>query len=201
MKKYILISIFLLSGFVFGFDLRSLLVFPKTKDATLEVNYHYTRNSKYISEERDLKVVYSLGNPATLAIFDGEKALGTIYYDNSGKVVKQEFQGQVYEGVNLELKGTMPDYKEIGKKFESYKGKSVLVVTSVREHSQEDTKGHLIMRTVVNSTKKDYYDEETGLLVRQEITTDVVQRTFTVFDKEKPLNERSNRITELLEMK
>jgi len=201
MKKYILISIFLLSGFAFGFDLRSLLVVPKTKDASLEVNYHYTRNSRHISEEKDLKVFYTLGNPTTLAIFDGEKVLGTIYYDNSGRVVKQEFQGKVYEGVNLELKGTMPEYKEVERKSESYKGKSVLVVTSVRDHSQEDTKGHLIMQTVVNSTKKDYYDEETGLLVKQEITTDVVQKTFTVFDKKKPLNERVNRVTELLEMK
>jgi hypothetical protein len=201
MKRFALISIFLLLGIAYGFDLQSLLVVPKTKNATVEVNYHYSRSSKYGSEERDLRAVYNMGNPVSLTISEGDKPLGTIYYDNQGKVVKQEFQGKVFEGVNLEVKGTMPEYKVVEKKPVSYKGKGALVVTSVREHSQEDTKGHLVMRTVVNSTKKDYYDEETGLLLRQEITTDVVQKTFTVFDKEKPLNERVNRISEVLEAK
>ncbi len=201
MKRFALISIFLLLGIAYGFDLQSLLVVPKTKNATVEVNYHYSRSSKYGSEERDLKALYTMGYPVSLTIFEGDKPLGTIYYDNQGKVVKQEFQGKVFEGVSLEVKGTMPEYKVVEKKPVNYKGKGALVVTSIREHSQEDTKGNLVMRTVVNSTKKDYYDEQTGLLLRQEITTDVVQKTFTVFDKERPLNERVNRISEVLEAK
>lgn len=191
--------ILVIVGSSMAFDIRGLLVVPAGK-GDLALKYRWTRTSNYMNQESEYTVLYKRGNPNSLTLMEGEKVLGTLYYDDAGKIVKQEIGGKTYEGLNLDVKGTLPEYKVVERRQGNLKGKSCTIVESRRNSEQEDTKGHLVMVTQVNSTKVEYYDGETGVLLRQEVNTDVLQKTYTTFDRSKPLNTRQNRIQEVLEL-
>jgi hypothetical protein len=200
MKKIILLVFFTL-GVSYAFDIRGLLVTPiGSAKGVMELNYSWHRNSTYRSESDTIKVIYTPGNPMSLTIKNYRGVLGTIYYDEKGKVLKQEMNGEVFEIRNVENYEAAPIYNVVERKNISLKGKSTLYVKSVRDHSQEDSKNHLVMKTTVNSTKEEYYDAETGILLRQEIRTIIKQETYTTFDRSRPLNVRQNNITEVLEL-
>ena len=196
-----LLLVFLVLGFSYAFDIKGLLVTPTgSAKGVIELNYSWRRNSNYRSESDTIKLIYTPGNPMSLTIRNGQGVLGTIYYDEKGNVLKQEMKGKVFEIKNVENYDASPIYNVVERKNINLKGKSTLYVKSVRDHSQEDSKNHLVMKTTVNSTKEEYYDAETGILLRQEIKTIVKQETFTTFDRSKPLNVRQNNITEVLEL-
>lgn len=199
MNRFVLILV--LPAVLMGFDLRGLLVNPKITKGTLELKYRWNRVSRNIEQSSELRVVYAVsGDVNSLSIFEGDKKVGTVFYDRAGNVIKQEFNDRVSENLSLDQKGLFPEYKVVRISKGEIGGKSCNIVESERSHIQEDSKGNLVMRTIVKSQKKEIYDSGSGVLVEQEISTEVKQETFIRFDTQKPLNTRINAITERLQL-
>ncbi len=192
----------LLLGLAWSFDVKDFVVTPKVKDRVVQVNYRWARNSQVGDQRADVVAIYIVGDPMALEIQVDGKTMGRVYYQGE-KVLKQEISG--YEVENVEIK----NYDDEGYKLVSRKnatimvnGKSynVLQLDYERKDSKETRKGNLVMDTDIQSSKRCYYDEQTGLLVKMEVNTALTQKTYTIFDRKNPLNVRTREIREVVEV-
>ncbi|MEO0242918.1 MAG: hypothetical protein ABIM42_07785 [candidate division WOR-3 bacterium] len=199
MKRFILILF--LPATILGFDLRGLLVNPKVTKGALEVKYRWQRTSRNFEESAEYKVVYSTASDLnSLSVYEGERIIGTVFYDKNGNVVKQDISGRLWENLKTEQQGLFPDYKVVRTSKTNVGNKTCDLVVSERTHVQEDSKGNLLMKTTIRSQKRELYDAERGILIKQEIDTEVKQETYIKFDMQRPLNTRVNNILEKLEL-
>lgn len=192
----------LLFGIAWSFDIKDFVVNPKVKDRVVQVNYRWTRNSQVGDQRADVVAIYTVGDPMALEVQVDGKTMGKVYYKGE-KVLKQEISG--YKMENVEIKNYDDEsYKLVSSKNTtiSVNGKTynVLQLDYERKDSKETSKGNLVMYTDIQSTKTCYYDEQTGLLVKMEVNTDLTQKTYTIFDKKNPLNVRTREIREVLEV-
>lgn len=199
MKRFILILF--LPATILGFDLRGLLVNPKVTKGALEVKYRWQRTSRNFEESAEYKVVYSTASDLnSLSVYEGERIIGTVFYDKNGNVVKQDISGRLWENLKTEQQGLFPDYKVVRTSKTNVGNKTCDLVVSERTNVQEDSKGNLLMKTTIRSQKRELYDAERGILIKQEIDTEVKQETYIKFDMQRPLNTRVNNILEKLEL-
>ncbi|MEO0285923.1 MAG: hypothetical protein ABIM31_03820 [candidate division WOR-3 bacterium] len=199
MKRFILILF--LPATILGFDLRGLLVNPKVTKGALEVKYRWQRTSRNFEESAELKVVYNTASDLnSLSVYEGERIIGTVFYDKNGNVVRQDISGRLWENLKTDQQGLFPDYKVVRTSKTNVGNKTCDLVVSERTHVQEDSKGNLLMKTTVRSQKRELYDAERGILIKQEIDTEVKQETYIKFDMQRPLNTRVNNILEKLEL-
>ncbi|MEO0274456.1 MAG: hypothetical protein ABIM18_05210 [candidate division WOR-3 bacterium] len=199
MKRFILILF--LPATILGFDLRGLLVNPKVTKGALEVKYRWQRTSRNFEESAEYKVVYSTASDLnSLSVYEGERIIGTVFYDKNGNVVKQDISGRLWENLKTDQQGLFPDYKVVRTSKTNVGNKTCDLVVSERTNVQEDSKGNLLMKTTIRSQKRELYDAERGILIKQEIDTEVKQETYIKFDMQRPLNTRVNNILEKLEL-